>query len=181
MSSPRDADPGKLIISIFTGEKELFPELFDKLEAIGGPLDLMSSWMDFDFTDYYRREMGSSLYRRILAFKPLIDQGRLSEIKLATNEVEKEYLSQGNRRVNIDPGYLLPSRFVLATGKDFSHRIYIGNKIYADLTLIWTKAGFKTLEWTYPDYGGEEIQTFLRKVRDKYMLDLKNIRENMND
>ena len=159
----------------------MFPSLFEKLEAIAGPLDLASSWMDFDFTNYYHREMGNPLYRRVLAFKNLIDQDQLAAIKLATNEVEKEYLDGENRRINIDPGYLLPSRFVLATGKDFSHRIYIGQKIYADLTLIYTKGKFKTLDWTYPDYAGEAIQTFLQKVRDKYMLDLKEYREKKHD
>ena len=173
MSIPKAPDPGKLIMSVFTPDKSLFPSLFEKLEAIGGPLDLMSAWMDFDFTEYYHKEMGNPLYRRVLAFKSLVDQELLAEIKLATNEVEKEFMDQGNRKINIDPGYMLPSRFVLATGKDFSHRIYIGQKIYADLTLIWSKEGFKTLDWTYPDYAGGEIQTFLGKVRAKYMLDLK--------
>jgi len=70
----------------------------------------------------------------------------------------------------------LSSRFVLATGKDYSHRIYIGENIYADLTLMWTKKGFKTLEWTYPDYASKEVTGFLEKVRNKYLLDLKEKR-----
>ncbi len=173
MSTPRTPDPGKLIMSVFTRDKRLFPEVFEKMEAIGGPLDLMSAWMDFDYTDYYHKEMGTPLFRRVMAFKPLMDQERLAQIKLATNEVEQQYLDQGNRLINIDPGYLLPSRFVLATGKDFSHRIYIGHKIYADLTLTYSKGRFNSLAWTYPDYAGKELQTFLTKVRNKYMLDLK--------
>ena len=75
--------------------------------------------------------------------------------------------------VNIDPGYLLHERFVLATGKNYSHRIYIGKGIYADLTLMYTKGKFEPLPWTYPDYASENIIDFLEKVRKKYGVDIK--------
>ncbi len=174
MSTPRPPDPAKLVMSVFMKDKTLFAQVFARLEAIGGPVDLLSRWLDFDFTDYYHREMGIPLYRRILAFKPLIDQTDLASIKLASNDIEQLFVVNGKRRINIDPGYLLSSRFVLATGKDYSHRIYIGDNIYADLTLMYnTRQGFISLDWTYPDYGGPEITGFLEKVRDKYLLDTK--------
>ena len=173
MSTPRPPDPAKLVISVFMKEKGLLPEVFPRLEAVAGSLDMMSKWLDFDFTDYYYREMGQPLYRKILAFRPLIDQEALAGIKQATNAVEQAFLHKGNRQINIDPGYLLPSRFILATGKDYSHRIYIGQQIYADLTLMVTKQGFKTLEWTYPDYASSQVVDFLTRVREKYLMDLK--------
>jgi Domain of unknown function (DUF4416) len=173
MSTPKPPDSAKLVISVFMKERQMFDQIFDGLEQIAGPCDIISKWLDFDFTDYYYKEMGSPLFRRVIAFKPLIEQKMLPEIKLATNELEKRFLSQGNRQVNIDPGYLLSSRFVLATGKEYSHRIYIGKNIYADLTLMYTKNGFKTLEWTYPDYASDAVTGFLEKVRNKYLLDLK--------
>jgi hypothetical protein len=108
-----------------------------------------------------------------VAFKPLISQDELAGIKIATNRIENRLAEDGRRKINIDPGYLLPSRFILATGKDYSHRIYIGEQIYADLTLMFTKSGFKTLEWTYPDYASEQVFRFLGQVREKYFLDLK--------
>lgn len=173
MSNPKAPDPAKLVISVFMKEKNVFDEIFDGLEEIAGPCDIISKWLDFDFTDYYYKEMGSPLYRRIIAFKPLIEQEMLASIKTRTNALENLFLLQGNRQVNIDPGYLLSSRFILATGKDYSHRIYIGQQIYADLTLMYTKKGFKTLEWTYPDYASTQVTDFLGKVRDKYLLDVK--------
>jgi hypothetical protein len=173
MSTPKAPDPAKLVVSVFMKERQVFDEIFDRLEAIAGPCDIISKWLDFDFTDYYYREMGSPLYRRLIAFKPLIEQASLAAIKLATNSLERTCLAEGNRRVNIDPGYLLSSRFILATGKEYSHRIYIGQNIYADLTLMYTKNRFKTLEWTYPDYASSAVTGFLEKVRNKYLLDLK--------
>jgi hypothetical protein len=92
---------------------------------------------------------------------------------LATNQIEDHYAHKGRRRVNIDPGYMLRERFVLASGKNFSHRIYIGEGIYADLTLIYQKGSFKKLPWTYPDYSDNGMLKFLEKVRNKYILDVK--------
>jgi hypothetical protein len=109
----------------------------------------------------------------MFAFKPLISQGDLSAFKLATNQIEDHYAHKGRRRVNIDPGYMLRERFVLASGKNFSHRIYIGEGIYADLTLIYQKGSFKKLPWTYPDYSDNGMLKFLEKVRNKYILDVK--------
>lgn len=173
MSTPKPPDPAKLVFSIFMKDKALLEELYDRIEAIGGPVDMISGWLNFDFTDYYFQEMGAPLFRRVIAFKELIGQDSLSRIKLATNALENDHAVQGKRPVNIDPGYLLSSRFILATGKDYSHRIYIGNRIYADLTLIYTRRGFKPMEWTYPDYQSKELTDFLEKIRNKYILDVK--------
>jgi hypothetical protein len=137
-----------------------------------GAVDLVSPWMTFDFTDYYTKEMGQPLYRRILAFTDMIEQDDLPGIKMITNGLEAQWSKDGLRGVNIDPGYLVASRFVLASGKDFSHRIYIGQGIYADLTLIFTKEQFKPLPWTYPDYQSDPVQQFLLKVRKKYLYDI---------
>ncbi|HCY88089.1 MAG TPA: DUF4416 domain-containing protein [Desulfobacteraceae bacterium] len=176
MSIPKPPDPAKLVISVFMKERTDLGRIFSDLEEIGGPLDVMSPWLDFDFTDYYYKEMGAPLYRKLLAFKPLIGQDELAGIKLFTNRIEGRFAEDGRRRINIDPGYLLPSRFILATGKDYSHRIYIGEQIYADLTLMVSKNGFKTLEWTYPDYASDQVFRFLGQVREKYLLDLKQYR-----
>jgi len=172
MSVPKAPDPAKLVVSVFLKDKDLLEEIFPQLEALAGPLDMMSKWLDFDFTDYYYKEMGQPLFRRILAFRPLIEQEALASVKRATNEIETDFKREGGRQVNIDPGYLLRSRFILATGKDYSHRIYIGQQIYADLTLMYTKQGFKSLDWTYPDYASPGVLDFLTRVREKYIADL---------
>jgi hypothetical protein len=180
MSRPKPPDPAKLVMSVFMKEKPLFETVFPLLETIGGPVDLVSRWLDFDFTNYYHKEMGHPLFRRILAFKSLVDQADLSKIKQATNAVEQQFVKDQQRRINIDPGYLLPSRFVLATGKDYAHRIYIGDYMYADLTLMYIGKQFVPLDWTYPDYRSKEIIRFLEQVRDKYLLDLKAVKRSLS-
>jgi hypothetical protein len=173
MSIPRPAQPAKLVVGAFLAEKSLLPEIAGRLEERFGPLDAVSAWMAFDYTTYYREEMGSPLFRRMMAFQTLVDQDRLPEVKLATNELETLYAREGKRRVNVDPGFVLLERFVLATGKNFSHRIYLRDGIYADLTLIYRHGGFHKLPWTYPDYADRALGRFLLKVRERYAAGMK--------
>jgi hypothetical protein len=172
MSKPQEPKPAKLVIGLFMQDRALFEPLAAELASEFGGLDMVSPWMPFNYTTYYQQEMGTSLFRRLLAFKPLIEQLQLAAVKLTTNRLEDQYTRSGRRRVNIDPGYLLYERFVLASGKNFSHRIYIGHRIYADLTLIYQGGAFEKLPWTYPDYADRPILSFLEQVRDKYAADL---------
>jgi hypothetical protein len=173
MSIPRPPNPAKLVIGLITKEKTLFEPISLELANDYGPVDMVSGWMPFDYTDYYESEMGTPLCRRMMTFEPLIHQEDLRGIKLATNRIEQAFVHDGRRRVNIDPGYLLHERFVLASGKNFSHRIYIGSGIYADLTLIYQRGGFASLPWTYPDYADQPVLELLARIRNKYTLDLK--------
>jgi len=174
VSVPASPRPAKLLVGFFLTDQQIAGTLMERLEAHFGPVDLVSRWLPFDYTDYYTREMGTPLYRRMVAFKRLVDQEALPDIKLLTNALETEFTRKGGARVvNIDPGYLLLERLVLATGKNFSHRIYLRRGIYADLTLMYRKGQFQSLPWTYPDYKDEHLQDFLLKVRNKYALDLK--------
>ena len=172
MSTPRAPRPAKLVVSVLFADKTLLSEVTRLLASDFGDIELQSAWMDFGYTDYYHTEMGSPLYRRMLVFRALIEQQDLSRIKQATNSVELAFSRNGRRQVNIDPGYLLLERFVLATGKNFSHRIYIGNNIYADLTLMFQKGDFQTLPWTYPDYAAPDMRAFLLQARKIYALEL---------
>jgi hypothetical protein len=173
MSRPHPPNPAKLAISLFMKDKALLGPVATRLVEIFGPVDLISGWFAFNFTSYYEPEMGRPLYRRMLGFKTLVSQDALAAVKHQTNGIEGLYSSDNHRRINIDPGYVLLERFVLATGKNFAHRIYIGQNIYADLTLTYSKGSFQTLPWTYPDYASPEIRQFLLQVRHKYSMDLK--------
>jgi hypothetical protein len=173
MSTPQAPKRAKLIIGLIMQDRALIEQLTAALCASYGDLDLVSAWMPFDYTTYYEREMGARLVRRMLAFKNLIKQDELPAIKLKTNRLEKKYSKDGRRRVNIDPGYLLLERLVLASGKNFSHRIYLDEGIYADLTLVFQHGDFQKLPWTYPDYADQPMLAFLQQIRLKYAIDLK--------
>jgi hypothetical protein len=173
MSQPRPAARAKLVIGFLVHDRTLAGWAVEELGQFFGSLDLVSPWLPFDFTDYYAREMGTPLYRRLVAYKRLVKQDKLPDIKHVTNRIEVRGTRQGRRRVNIDPGILLRERFVLATGKNFTHRVYLGRGIYADLTLIYRQGAFHTLPWTYPDYADTRHQAFLLQARRKLQRDIK--------
>ncbi|MBF0203130.1 MAG: DUF4416 family protein [Desulfamplus sp.] len=177
MSTPKEPDLAKLVISLFMNNKDILESVLPELEKEFGEIDMISNWFNFDFTDYYYAEMGSPLFRSVITFKSLIHQSSLAKIKEHTNLLEKRWEANSKRSLNIDPGYLLLSRFILATGKDYAHRIYIGKGIYADLTLMYKQGSFKPLEWTYPDYASAEMFNFLERVRIQYAEDLKKSRQ----
>ena len=78
--------------------------------------------------------------------------------------------------MNIDPGYIAKAHLILATGKGYSHRPYLRDGIYADLTLIYRNKAFQPLPWTYPDYASGEMIGMLTRIREKYFLQLKGKR-----
>ena len=171
MSLPQEPKPAKLVIGLFMSAKSLLEKAAVQLESPFGPIDMVSPWMNFDYTTYYEPEMGAPLFRRVFTFENLIQQYDLAKIKITTNRIEQNYSHNGKRSINIDPGYLLHERFVLASGKNFSHRIYIGDGIYADLTLLYSGGNFQKLPWTYPDYADRPMLTFLKRVRNRYVLE----------
>ena len=177
MSTPRVPAAVKLVVSfLFSGEKD-FADLLSRVEGLYGSLDFLSEPLSFPFTDYYEAEMGKDLRRRVASFGPLISPEALPEIKLGMNGLETLYPNaRGGRRFNIDPGYLAPAKFILATGKDYSHRIYLREGIYGDLTLIFRKGGFAPLPWTYPDYASQPLIGLLEGLRRRYLWQLKSER-----
>ena len=173
MSIPQKPKPAKLVIGFFLKQKQLLDELADDLCARFGAADIISAWLPFDYTTYYAEELGAPLFRRLFSFEKLIQQDDLAKIKLSTNQLELKYSQNGKRRVNIDPGYMLHERFVLASGKNFSHRIYLDEGVYADLTLMYHQGRFQELPWTYPDYADRSMLTALERIRRKYILEVR--------
>lgn len=167
---PGKPDPVKLVVSVFTGSAELFTPVFKKLEERFGAIDLLSEPLPFTTTDYYREEFGEGLTRKVASFEGLISAGELSSIKLFTNGVEDSYRAGDRRMVNIDPGYMALEKFVLASCKNFSHRIFLKDGVWADLTLMYVGDGFVALPWTYPDYRQEAMTGILKEIRKRYAL-----------
>jgi hypothetical protein len=176
MSQPHEPEPVKLISSLFSPEKELIDTVVDELSKGFGLIDWISPELLFDRTQYYAREMGWPLHRRFISFSQLVPADHLVEIKLKTNGIEDHHRLEGNRLVNIDPGIISPERLILATGKNYVHRVYLSKGIYADLTLIFQKGSFRPVKWTYPDYATPAIIGFFNKIREKYMEQLREMK-----
>lgn len=152
MGNIKQVGPVKYIAGLLLSAEESFEPICRELLPLLGPVDWNSPVVPFDYTDYYREEMGE-LFRTYVAFGPLRSPEDLARVKVATNEVEDRFRNTaGNRTVNIDPGYLSSSQLVLASTKPFSHRIYLTRGIYAEVTLLFKQGSFSPLPWTYADY-----------------------------
>jgi hypothetical protein len=180
MSRPKFPEPVKLVSSVFSGNKALLDETIERMSDKFGNIDYITEYIPFEYTDYYKKEMGGSLIRRFIAFEKLIRPEDLPDVKLYTNIIEEEFSKDGKRPVNIDPGYISLAHLILATGKAYTHRPYIGKGIYADLTLIYVKHSFRALEWTYPDYSDKKTIKMFNDIRSAYAVELNKIRTTGN-
>lgn len=157
-----------LVLSVLTAAEADLSVVEQAAEKLFGPLFDKIGPLAFGFTAYYDKEMGSGIRRWVWAFEKLIDRSLLAGVKLATNELERSFSVDGNRRFNLDPGLLTLGNFVLATGKNNAHRIYLERGIFADLTLIYRAKTYNPLEWTYPDWADSELLNVLNALRESY-------------
>ncbi|MCX7847826.1 MAG: DUF4416 family protein [bacterium] len=167
MSTPREPMPVMLVAGILRVPEVLRDEVHACLAAEFGAIAESTEEKPFLHTRYYEAEMGPGLLRQYVAFERLIDPGQLAAIKLKTNEMEGRWQAAGRRRVNIDPGLLTDHNLILATGKDYAHRIYLGEGIYAEVTLYAHGGGLSALPWTYPDYREAETIAFFERQRQR--------------
>jgi hypothetical protein len=179
----RNPLPVKLFTGMFSPEPALFEDCAGLLSAAYGPIDYESDVLPWDTTDYYHEEMGSHLYRKFVFFKELADPGCLSTAKLFTNGIEDKFSLKtadgARRRINVDPGYVTEAKVVLATTKDFSHRVYIGDNIYAEVTLQYSsrERTFSACDHTYFDFRTDAYRLLFNNARDMLREGLKRMRE----
>jgi len=174
MSDPRPSQPVKPVVSLILAKADLSGPVLRRLADYFGPPDLVGPCRPFTATEYYGGEMGPHLYRRLAAFLHLADPAHLARWKIFTNNVEAAFSLGGRRLVNLDPGYVAQERVVLATGKNYTHRLYLEQGIYGDLTLIYSQGGFQALPWSYPDYAAGEMPALLTLIRRNYLRQLKS-------
>jgi len=174
MGKPKQPLPVKLIVGMFSSDETLLAVAKGALAQRFGPVDYGSELLLFDHTPYYEREFGPNLMRRFVSFSELIAPDRLAEIKRITSELEMNWTVDGRRQVNLDPGYVSMGKLVLATTKDYTHRIYLSQGIYAEVTLKYQHGAFHAWEWTYPDYASPRYVEIFTHIRSIYISQLPN-------
>ena len=176
----KDPKPVKLIIGILAANEDCLRAAIEALTSEFGKADLVSDVWPFDQTDYYKDQTGENILRQFVSIEQLVDPGKLAKIKHRTNKLEQKLASQPGldlpRPVNLDPGVIEPSKLILATTKNYAHRIYIGKKMYAEVTLIFDKGHWQSLPYTYPDYRQKCYHDFFNKVRRRLLEQLKSKR-----
>ncbi len=175
-----DPKPAKLIIGILAADRNCLHAAVEAVIDKFGKTDLASNVWPFAETDYYKDQTGPRILRQFVSFERLVALSKLAKIKHRTNRLEQKLAKSLAvplpRPVNLDPGIIAPAKLILATTKDYSHRIYIGKKMYAEVTLIFDKGRWKPFEYTYPDYTTAHYHEFFDKVRTRLLEQLKSQR-----
>lgn len=174
----KEPKPVKLIIGILAANNQCLHTAVDMLNDKFGKTDFISDVWPFDKTDYYKDQTGQRILRQFVSFEKLIEPDKLAKIKHRTNKFEQKLAMvlalPLPRPVNLDPGIIEPSKLVLATTKNYSHRIYIGRKMYAEVTLVFDRGSWCPLPYTYPDYRQQCYFKFFEKVRSRLLEQLKS-------
>jgi hypothetical protein len=182
MGSVRPFNPVKLFVGVLVSDPKFVTEVESRLVAEYGPVDYRSPLIPFDFTDYYANEMGDIIDRAFYSFERLIEADRLAAIKHRTNQMEAELAplleprpQRIPRPVNLDPGYIEHAKVILASTKNFYHRIYLGGGIFAEVTMHFKNNTYQFFPWTYPDYKSKDYQDFFLKIRQIYRSQLRTM------
>ncbi|MCC9605936.1 DUF4416 family protein [Blastopirellula sp. JC732] len=157
------------IVAAFSRHDEALEWGKSALISQWGPIALESPHFDLVETNYYDNEMGPGLKKCFWAFAELADSSLLADWKLQSNDLEVECQQLGrwpeSRPLNLDPGYITEAKLVLATTKDRSHRIYLRDGIFAEVTLQYHQKRWTGAQWTYPDYQRADFQAFFDECR----------------
>jgi len=165
----------KLVVGLISSEGILLQKIMNVLSKTYGKIDIESPIMDFDYTEYYKDELGNSLKKKLFSFEKLISIEDSYKIKKHTCNIEKKFSKMNKRLINIDPGYVDHAKLVLFTTKDYNHRIYLNKGIFGEVSLNYNskKSSFQANDWAYPDYRTDKYLSFFNEVRAKFAQQMK--------
>jgi hypothetical protein len=173
--------PALLLLAAFSRHLPALDWARERAMDAWGPIALASEPYDFSETDYYDATMGPALKKIFWAFARPFDPADLAAVKRLANRWEEEFATVARRGeildassspitelrpLNLDPGYLTTAKLVLASTKDHAHRIYLGDGIFAEITLFFRHGRWEHHEFTFPDYRRADYQHFFSQVRD---------------
>jgi hypothetical protein len=175
--------PVKFFFAItFRRDFEVEPFIRRTLSEEFGSTDFRSEVFEFShFTNYYADELGRDLKKIFISLEDLHLPDSLPDYKIKSNAMEKALSRNEKRIINLDPGYLTMAKVVLATTKDYSHRLYLAKGIYGDLHLYYAQKSFQKQSWTYPDYQQPQALVFFNQLRTIYNQQLAGVQREEND
>lgn len=171
---PQEPGHVKLFMGILYSDNVILTKALGLLIERYGEVDYRSQSFEFTITDYYDHEMGELIFRLFVSFERLIHPKTIARIKLETNDVEEALSPDGNRKVNLDPGYMDYDKVVLASAKYNGQKIYLDSGIWADLTLHYEKNQFHPYPWSFPDFKQGLYDDVFLEIRRRYKRQRKN-------
>jgi hypothetical protein len=165
---------GRLIVSYIYASVDALAESLSKLERVFGPVQFETMDIPCAAAQKYSEEMGHNLQRRFFSFENPVPRDSLPSLKRSCSKIEPSFADDvaGTlfRTVNIDPGILTPDNLIMASYREFNHRIYLGDGVFSDIQLIYSLGKFTRLPWTNPDFCHEEAIDFFQRVRATFEL-----------
>ncbi len=162
-------------VGIITADLDLVEKVTEAMSPRLGKSRSSFTPMPFIQSDYYRSEMGDNLMRTWLSFEKILGQDELIWYKLEAMDIEARFLNErGGRKVNVDPGLLTLNNLILTTRKNAGHRIYLGDGVFVELTLVYQSKRFQPLPWTYPDYQQPDVLIFFGDLRNELKSQLRS-------
>ncbi len=178
MGEVQQPKPVKFIVGILAISEEILVEAGELIAQQLGAVESLSEVWPFSSTKYYAKEMSERLLRQFVSLAQLAEPTDIVKLKLACNSAE---LADAHRRgrglrraINLDPGYITPAKLVLASTKDYSHRVYLGRGIYAEVTLQYEHGSWRSFPWSFPDYTEPRYHGFFSEVRWRLLEQLRN-------
>jgi hypothetical protein len=154
-----------LFVGSLFSKKQIFDTVLPEMKKEFGPVLFESPVFPWNYTSYYEKEIGVPIFRNFIFFDPLIDPCDLVDIKHATRRIEALFSVSGKRNINLDPGYLTLAKVVLASTKNYSHRIYLGKGIFGEMALSFKQGRFVPHPYTYYDYRDDLYLKVFIKAR----------------
>jgi len=168
MGTIREATPAKLFMAVMHRPDFDPSSLLERLAGQYGAVDFRCAPYAFG-SSYYEAEMGPGLVKLFVSFETPVAQERLARVKRETNALEEAGADARGRVCNLDPGIITHYSVILATTKGYAHRVYLGEGIYAEPTLLFRRGGVDPLPWSYPDYQSAGALDFFKAARRRLL------------
>lgn len=172
MGQVKRPHPVKLFFALLYPSLGAFDWVVRWISEYVGEIELASEEWPFTWTDYYA-SIGERLFRRFVSIRGLVSPEGLFRVKHLSNFLEEISGGGRGRKANVDPGYLDAARVVLFTTKDSAHRVYVGEGIYAEVTLRYRKGRWTFHDYTYPDYRDGRYLAFFDELRRSYLEEVR--------
>lgn len=172
MARMQEPPPGQLIVSIIYNSLDALADALNALEKRFGRVQYETVEIECALAKSYSEEMGDTLQRRFFSFDRLVSRATLPEAKSACSKIEARFSDRVDdfcfRTVNIDPGIMCPSNLIMASHREYNHRVYLRDAVYVEIALIYSQGRFNRLPWTVPDFYDDEAIDFFERVRASF-------------
>ncbi len=133
-----------------------------------GLIDYESEPTPFTNSQKLFEEMGTPLFRSFVSFTRPVDPGEIALIKMACLGLEERFRHEGQRKINLDPGYLDLYKVVLSSTHYAGQRIYHSAGIYLENVLFFMKDKIQPFPWSYPDFKNHQYDEIFLRLRSLY-------------